>query len=197
MNQKCFDQLSKEVSQDVLTSHMNDKISIRGYSEYTSLNNSCISISDIFHFEASAKKMLNNKSDFISHIMIVFGIDNFKEINESYGYAVGNELLSYVQIILNSNIEKPHLYCQLYSDSFAIFLENYKDIDLALLTIQLTEEISSYHIDIKPKLSFGICKATTSDLNIPSLCGRALYARRTIKTDAGQLMADYHEIAHA
>ncbi len=196
MNQPCFDQRSKEISQDVLTSDMCHNISIRGYSDYITLDNSYISISNIFHFEASAKKMLNDNSDSNSHIMIVFGIDNFKEINKCYGFAVGNELLSYVQIILKSYIDEPHLFCQLYSDSFAIFLENYSDIDLALLTIQLTEEITSYNLDIKPKLSFGICKADSSDFNIFSLCGRALFARRTIKTDAGQLMADYHEIAH-
>lgn len=197
MNQQCFDQRTKDVSQDTLTSDMNHMISSQEYTDYVTLNNSCMGISTFFNFEDSAKNMLDGDPDSNSHIMIVFGIDNFKEINDLCGTAVGNGLLFYIQTILKSYLHKPHLYCQLHSDCFAILLENYKDIDLALLTIQLTEEISNYKIDIIPKLSFGICKADSSDFNIFSLCGRALYARRSIKTDGKQLMADYNEIAHA
>ena len=193
MNQVCYNHPSKEITQGALISDMKHHISISSFSDIISLKNSCSTITNVFNFEAYAKKMLDDNSN--SHTMIVFGIDNFKEINNSYGNATGSELLSYVQIILNSYIPEPNLFCQLHSDCFAIFLENYNDIDIALLTIQLTEEISNCNIEFKPKLSFGICKAGFSDSNICSLWGRALYARRSIKTDAGQLMADYYEIA--
>lgn len=161
------------------------------------LNNSNSNISDICDFEAAAEKMLKLSSNTDSHIMIVFGIDNFNEINAYYGHSAGTELLSFVCNVLNSYVTEPNLYCQLHSESFAIFLENYKDIDLALLAIQLTEEISGFNKNYDTKISFGTCKASPTDQSISSLCSRALYARRTIKIDARQLLADYNEIVHA
>lgn len=165
-------------------------------SEYISFQHSNSSISDLNLFTTSAENMLNQKESNSSHIMIVFGIDNFNDINACYGNDSGNELLKYVHLTLKSYIPAPNLFCQLQSDSFAIFLEDYKNIDLALLAIQLTEEISNYNPKYMAKLSFGICKALPSDTNISPLCSRALYAKRTLKMKAPQLLADYNELIH-
>lgn len=154
-------------------------------------------ISSIHHFAETAAKMLSSNTYSHTYIMIIFGINNLSEINHCYGSAAGHGLICHIQKIIKSYIHEPNLYCHFNVDNFAIFMENCKDIDLALLVIQLTEEIADFNRGYNIKLSFGICKANHSDSSISSLLSRALYAKRSVKIDAYQLLVDYNEIKKA
>lgn len=159
-----------------------------------SFNDSEIPISDMNNFIESAEKLLKNNKNGKTYTMIVFDIDNFREINSLYGYSTGNDILNHIAKILSSYIREPNLYCRVYDDNYALFLENYREIDIALLVIYLTEEISNYYIDLKTKLSFGICKTEPEDRNILSICSKAYFAKSTIKGKEHQLLANYDEV---
>lgn len=144
-------------------------------------------------FQKSADEALRlNKNH--SHIMIVFDIDDFHDINQICGQSVGNEILKHIEDTLKSTISLPNLYCRLFDDNFAIFLEGYKDIDVALLVIQLSEDISGYYTDLKIKLSFGTSKADPSDTYVSSLCSRAYFAKSTIKGKGRHWLGSFNEI---
>lgn len=150
-------------------------------------------LSDMYHFAKSVENLLSNNTH-ASYTMVVFDIDGFGKINDLYGHRMGDELLCHINKTLKSLIQNPNLYCRVYDDNFALFLENYKKIDIALLVIQLTEEISNYNPQLAAKLSFGICNAGKEGLDIPSLCSRAYYAKSTIKGIDYQLLANYDEL---
>lgn len=151
-------------------------------------------ISDMQRFSVTAERLLKQNFFHHAYTMVVFDIDCFKKMNECLGYSHGDELLRYIEKTLQTYISAPNLFCRVHDDNFALFLEDYKEIDIALLVIQLTEEISKFasHVDIN--LSFGICKAEFAELDIPSLCSRAFYAKSTIKGKEQQLLADYDEV---
>ncbi|HWT74070.1 MAG TPA: diguanylate cyclase [Mobilitalea sp.] len=144
-------------------------------------------------FIEAAQGLLKSKNNKNSYTMVVFDIDQFRNVNEFYGYPAGNELLYYIGVKLASKLEASNLFCRLCDDNYAVFLENYREIDIALLVIHLTEEISNYYPELQLKLSFGICRAEQSDVNITSLCSRAYYAKSTIKGKL-QLLANYDEV---
>lgn len=150
--------------------------------------------SDIKHFLDAANELLNNQNNPETHTMVVFSINHLKEINTRYGFDTGCELISYVHNILKAYINKPQLFSDFNTNHFAIFLNNYKKIDLALLVIQLTEEISNYNKDINITLSFGICQAGPLDDNINRIYKRALLAKNCIKSETFRFLADYNEI---
>lgn len=141
-------------------------------------------------FQESAEATLKNGKDH-SHTMIVFDIDKFHDIIEYYGYDTANEVLAQIELILKAYIQQPSLYCRLCNDNFVILLQDYKDIDVAMLAIQLTEELSGYYADTK--LSFGISKADTG-ADISSLYRRAYYAKNTVKGRGRHLLANFNEI---
>lgn len=159
-----------------------------------SLSNFNTYFADIKQFISSAEGFLNSRHGNNSYTIIVFDINKFSDINKVHGSSVGDSLLKHIDLILKSHIHDPYLYCRIDEENFAVFLENYKDIDIALLAIYLSEEISIINKEIKPKLSFGICKAKTPDLNITSLYNRAFYAKSTITKNDRKLLANYNEI---
>lgn len=158
------------------------------------LDSSHTQISDMQRFSVKAEQLLKQNLFHHAYTMVVFDIDCFRKVNEIIGYSRGDELLQYIEHTLQSYVSAPDLYCRVHDDNFALFLADYKEIDIALLVIQLTEEISKFTSPININLSFGICKAEFAELDIPSLCSRAFYAKSTIKGKEQQLLADYNEV---
>lgn len=150
-------------------------------------------VDEIHRFEESVEYLLVNRRN-NTFTMAVFDIDRFSDINKTYGFLVGNDLLNYIDSVLNSYMNETNLYCRLYDDHFALFFENSKMLDVALFVIYLTEEISNFHPNIKNKISFGICQADTTDTSMISLCNRAIYAKSTIKGKPSRLLANYDEV---
>ena len=151
-------------------------------------------ISDMQRFSIAAEQLLKQNLFHHAYTMVVFDIDCFRKVNEIIGYSRGDDLLQYIEHTLQTYISVPDLYCRVHDDNFALFLADYKEIDIALLVIQLTEEISKFASPVDINLSFGICKAEFAELDIPSLCSRAIYAKSTIKGKEQQLLADYDEV---
>lgn len=159
-----------------------------------SQDNTKTPISDLHQFALLAEGLLKDASNDFSYTIVVFDIDNFSKINKLYGYNTGNNLLTHIECTIKANIGEPNLYCRMHDDNFALLLVNYKEIDIALLVIQLTEEINHFNRLLQIKLSFGICKVDEADCDIPYLCTRAFYAKSTIKGKAQHLLANFDDV---
>lgn len=164
---------------------------------HISIDNPNLPISDLHQFFLASEDLLKDISDNNSYTMVVFDIDNFSKINKLYGYNTGNNLLTHIGSTIKSNLGEPNLYCRLHDDNFALLLENYREIDIALLVIQLAEEINHFNRLLQLKLSFGICKVDSNDYTIPNLCTRAYYAKSTIKGNSQHLLANYDDVMFA
>jgi GGDEF domain-containing protein len=156
-----------------------------------SLNISNIGIS---HFTETADGLLTNNPNNNLYTVLVLNIDKSGEINKLYDNSIPNELIAQIGSSLKNHIKAPNLYCNFNGKNFAVFLENYKSIDIALLVIQLTEEISGIYPEVNIRPAFGICTAGQYDQSFFSLYKRAFYAMTTIKGRDQQLLANYTEL---
>jgi GGDEF domain-containing protein len=192
--------LELHTSNELTTDNNNiiDKCSILTFYD-TNLNKTSIHVSnpnfpEMNHFTTSAERLLNNNPQNYSYTMIVFDINLLSKINETYNHVIYNALIKHVFATLQANIQEPNLFCQINDDNFAIFVENYKAIDIALFVINLTEEISSYNSELTIKLTFGSCPADYSKMNISTLSRLAFYAKSTLNGQSNRLLADYNEL---
>ncbi|ABR49075.1 diguanylate cyclase/phosphodiesterase with PAS/PAC sensor(s) [Alkaliphilus metalliredigens QYMF] len=59
----------------------------------------------------------------VSFALIHLDFNNFKYINNTLGYSIGDEFLKYIADKLHNAVEKPHIVGRLISDEFAILLK--------------------------------------------------------------------------
>ena len=76
------------------------------------------------------------------HYMIIFDVDNFKSINDTYGHLFGDEVLSKIATILNANLNGRGIAGRFGGDEFYIFTSNIKDTeDLRILLTTMRKEL--------------------------------------------------------
>jgi diguanylate cyclase (GGDEF)-like protein len=60
--------------------------------------------------------------------MIFFDIDNFKDINDTYGHQAGDEVLSHIADIVSMNIRKEDIFARYGGDEFVIIVKESDDV---------------------------------------------------------------------
>jgi diguanylate cyclase (GGDEF)-like protein len=88
------------------------------------------------------------------HALILLNIDNFSYINSSFGFNVGDKILSLVVKRLKSFTDS-NIY-RINADEFAIIKENYKDIINTIKNNFLNDPIRIDDIVFRIRFSFGI-----------------------------------------
>ena len=87
------------------------------------------------------KAVIASKDDKI-HYMIMFDVDNFKSINDTYGHLFGDEVLSKIANIINANLNGRGIAGRFGGDEFYIFTNNVKDEeDLRILLTTMRKEL--------------------------------------------------------
>lgn len=116
--------------------------------------------------------------------VILFDVDHFKRINDSYGHAVGDEALKHLVEISNHAVRDVDLLARVGGEEFAILLEdetgeNAWDIAERLRSMVETTPLTLPDGEVRMTISLGI--ARIGDCGIPSLglllahADRALY----------------------
>jgi hypothetical protein len=147
--------------------------------------------SNVYDFTVSTEFLLKN-NPYHTHTLLVFDIKSLNEIESEA--LINSSFSNYVDTIIHSNTQKPDLYCRLNDKTVIVLLENYSSIDVAMLVINLNEDIANYKPEYNIKLKFGTCIAEDFEIDIISLYRRAYFAMSTIKDNEQQLMANYNEI---
>ncbi|MEA3354192.1 MAG: diguanylate cyclase, partial [Campylobacterota bacterium] len=97
--------------------------------------------------------------------IIIFDIDNFKKVNDTYGHDTGDKILQEIAQIVIVSIRNSDVACRWGGEEFAITL-SHTNIEEALLVaqkIRITIQDHSFTDNLKITCSFGISQFHTSD----------------------------------
>ncbi|WP_319560214.1 sensor domain-containing diguanylate cyclase [Marispirochaeta sp.] len=118
--------------------------------------------------------------------ILMFDVDNFKEINDTYGHIQGDEVLKELADILKKNIRKADIICRYGGDEFAVIMpdagykkaEHVKNRILAHLAIENDRREFSFGVSI------GIHSGEPDTVaDIFDFADKALYFEKTRKIE--------------
>jgi diguanylate cyclase (GGDEF)-like protein len=126
-------------------------------------------------FEESLKRSINNRDGFRSRLaLLLFDIDYFKVINDSYGYDAGDLLLKAITDRISSCLRRNELFARIGGDEFGIIFNNItRELDV--------ENVAKRMLSIleKPFHIAGIETKVTITISI----GIAIYPDNSMQTD--------------
>lgn len=109
-------------------------------------------------FEYKVNNYLKNK---VSTAFVMFDVDNFKNINDTYGHDLGDRILKNVASIIRETIADAGVVCRLGGDEFSAVIVNItKKKDVTDYLDLIRERIAKVHIredkNFKVTLSIGV-----------------------------------------
>ncbi len=146
-----------------------------------------ITFSDITYLKLAQKQLqhqatmdgltgLSNRNHFLSKLqdalsrskryghkvaLMVFDLDKFKQVNDTLGHAVGDELLISVAKRITSNLREIDVSARMGGDEFAAYLDQIKDIREVRITAdriitELHQQLKIEGVDIEVSSSIGV-----------------------------------------
>lgn len=80
------------------------------------------------------------------NIMLMFiDLDGLKDINDTYGHAVGDEAIRAISRILDNSCNNHEIYCRFGGDEFIVFAADYNDSNAQALTKSIQDKIAIYN----------------------------------------------------
>jgi len=115
----------------------------------------------------------------ISFGLIILDIDFFKDINDTFGHNIGDEVLVEISSLLKKNVRSSDILGRWGGEEFLIIAPDSKEKDLLLFAEKLRKEIENYNFGIvgKKTCSFGvtISKNNDTETSIVNRADKALY----------------------
>ena len=132
-----------------------------------------------------------------SYAVIYFDIDNFKMINDTFGYDYGDNLLRLVANLIDSVCGQNDIFGRLSNDYFGIMTEYKNDLDLIKMLNQIKNKINTtlgqYQSKMEVILSAGIYVIPPEEKDLNTAINKANMARGTIKGQHHKYYAFYNE----
>ncbi|WP_438311184.1 diguanylate cyclase [Sporosarcina sp. FA9] len=121
----------------------------------TELHNRSFFVSAVKHRMSECEEHMDFKA-----ALVLIDLDRFKEINDTYGHVIGDEVLRHTAYILEDSIRKNDTLARLGGDEFIIFLEDFSTKDDVANWIgrlrgyfkSLPYEIDEISIQIQPSI---------------------------------------------
>lgn len=129
------------------------------------------------------------------HVLLVVDIDNFKAVNDVYGHAVGDHMLSIVSNAIISQFNGADFVGRIGGDEFVIFVQNVSDKEEiyqktnSLIRIMSDREVLSIPDDVT--LSIGLAFTDGSEYDYAALFSKADKALYTSKHAGKSCYSEY------
>ncbi len=111
--------------------------------------------------------------------LILFDLDFFKKINDSYGHPVGDELLKHVGGILQNAARRGDTVSRIGGEEFVLFLPNTSETDAAAIAERIRQTISQTALITgrKQRIKITVSAGVASTDNYTSITPQVLYAQ--------------------
>jgi len=105
--------------------------------------------------------------------LIMFDIDNFKQINDTYGHPKGDEILKEISLLVKSNIRKSDMVARYGGEEFMILCQETKISQAVYLAEKIRTLIQNHKFSIDKTItcSFGVVEHKEYD-DMPKLIAR-------------------------
>ena len=110
-----------------------------------------------FMSDALKRKVSHAKRHGEELCIVMADIDHFKEVNDTFGHLMGDEVLKAVAEILQESARKEDIAARFGGEEFVLILDNCKAADAALKAEKLRAQIEALHPEgINVTASFGV-----------------------------------------
>lgn len=109
--------------------------------------------------------------------LLMFDLNNFKDVNDTYGHAAGDEVLKQVVIVCKKHLRQQDAMGRFGGDEFIILFAETDLIEVIEIARRLNREIQNisyewnWHVHVS--ISYGAAEATAKDTNLDQLMERA------------------------
>jgi len=116
-------------------------------------------------FERCESDFARAKREALPLTTILFDIDNFKQVNDTYGHSVGDQVLAHVARIANSCLQEGMLFARYGGEEFVLALAGRSATDGKTFAEQLRRRIAAQPLTVGGKTisitsSFGVAETT-------------------------------------
>lgn len=116
-------------------------------------------------------------------VLIMFDIDHFKVINDSFGHPVGDIVLQEISHIIQKNIRQDELFARYGGEEFVLLIENFQENNELMLAEKLRKLIANHTFSSVDHVtcSFGVASYLLGDEleDILYRADKALYAAKS------------------
>jgi diguanylate cyclase (GGDEF)-like protein len=110
--------------------------------------------------------------------IIMMDLDHFKNINDSYGHSVGDDILQAIAKVLKNTVREIDIVARMGGEEFAFILPETENNEAANLAERLRLEIEKTSILFKQKkikitASFGICSCPAAEETLETMLTKA------------------------
>lgn len=181
----------KNLKEEQLIRHKEELEKLANYDQLTGLPNRSL-------FRTYLKKSISRavRNNHIS-ALVVFDLYRFNDINDSYGHAMGDELLKIISVKISDRIREGDVVARLSGDEFAIIVEHisHKE-DAAKITEDILKHISSTSklsngVEVHIKACAGIVITPHDALTMEEVCQYADSALGRAKNDGRSIYKFY------
>lgn len=125
--------------------------------------------------------------------------DNFKSLNEIFGYEYGNKILKEYAQILDKSLGKNDIFCRISADHFLVLRCYENQVDALKTQQDADSKLVEYALESKEQNFISFCYGiycydeTDGKITISDMMERANFARKSIKNDSHARYAYYNE----
>ncbi|WP_416147324.1 diguanylate cyclase [Salipaludibacillus sp. HK11] len=148
-------------------------------------------------YEFVEQKQVCPKFNYKRAFIIFIDLDSFKQVNDTYGHAAGDQLLSIAAKRLTSSLKKIDIVSRIGGDEFVVFVDKLSVEQAVKVAERLKVDLCSPFIiggeEIKITPSIGISKFSSTSDNLDTLISQADTAMYNIKNEGknGVKLYDY------
>ena len=131
-----------------------------------------------YYYKIGTKEYQRLKRNERNASVIVFDIDNFKTINDSYGHAIGDLVLKNISRIIKETIREYDYAFRMGGDEFLLLLPETEVVEAYNLAERIRKEIKGLDLIVDQHIlsisaSFGISDYNKTDITIETIAKRA------------------------